>query len=219
MFLPDLKASSAAPPASLKQMALGTLLLLLSPLVSSTALALVARARQGSERRHKRRLSLFSARLSLRVPWLMLLLKAASATSDAHGLADVSHYHAFSQPTRMPDATAIQGPLPSEPPLTASNVAVAILASCALPARLKLVDETWCGADAAWRCAAYVDCEAADAPSTAAVRVVPLSEYALPWHKPLEHSAATSRWSPTQRSGTGPAHPGAPQAYSSVLVE
>jgi len=170
MFLPDLKASSAAPPASLKQMALGTLLLLLSPLVSFTALALVARARQGSERRHKRRLSLFSARLSLRVPWLMLLLKAASATSDAHGLADVSHYHAFSQPTRMPDATAIQGPLPSEPPLTASNVAVAILASCALPARLKLVDETWCGADAAWRCAAYVDCEAADAPSTAAVR-------------------------------------------------
>ena len=106
---------------------------------------------------------------------------------------DLAHFHSFTRPSPIPSDVALPGGGRFGPPLAASDVLFALVASCSLPERLRVADETWCGPHhAGTQCWAYVDCETESAPATGAVRVVPASEYLEPWHAPHEQCCSST---------------------------
>ena len=109
--------------------------------------------------------------------------------SRGNAFFDMGHYHAFTPPTRMPStaqlSSAVQGS--SGHQLAGSDILFVLLASCALPERLRVADETWCGSQHdGVQCWAYMDCDQmppGEMPLRS-VRTVTASEYLIPWHAP-----------------------------------
>ena len=108
---------------------------------------------------------------------------AADPRPAAPAYHDLAHYHAFSPIVRKPPHSAALG-RSGGAPLEARQLLIAVLASCALPDRLRVADETWCSPHHhdGVRCVAYVDCD--EPPPTTGALIVPASEYMDPWHAP-----------------------------------
>lgn len=121
---------------------------------------------------------------------------------------DLGHYHEFSPPTRMPSTAQLSSAVQrnSEHQLVGSEILFVLLSSCALPGRLRLADETWCGPHHdGVQCWAYMDCDqmsTGEMPLTSVQTVTP-SEYLIPWHAPAQDCCSPAK-RPGGPDGFGP---------------
>ena len=106
-------------------------------------------------------------------------------TEGVEAYVDLRHYHAYSPASPQPTADQLRKAVQQHTSaLAGRHVLFAIMASCALPGRLNIIDEALCRR-AGGRCLAYVDCESDAAPATSAtMQVVPASEYVDAAHAP-----------------------------------
>lgn len=100
---------------------------------------------------------------------------------------DVSHFLERGEPSPLPPANT--GRSATKLDTTPAHLIFAIIATCSMPDRLRVADETFCSSahHLGVACHAYVECDAIHLTndSLVNVEVVPGSAYMRPWHAPL----------------------------------